>query len=126
MSWHGDDQPIVLSWMQLWPHCSSSHRWNTPMCFPPSPFSTAIRPPLPHDYRIRPTKKKLEKRPISFITRDLALLTYFDYLAGRLEIKPDPDRVARICPNGVPEPPADIVEFFARLAWTSAARPNMP
>ena len=40
-------------------------------------------------------------------------MTYFDYLAGRLEIKPDQERVARICPEGVPEPPTDIVAFFA-------------
>ncbi len=77
------------------------------------PLLDRDQPPLPNDYRIRPTKKGLERRPISFITRDLALLTYFDYLAGRLEIKPDPDRLARICPDGVPEPPTDIVEFFA-------------
>jgi hypothetical protein len=41
------------------------------------------------------------------------LLTYFDYLAGRLDVKPDPQRVSRICPGGVPEPPTDIVTFFA-------------
>jgi hypothetical protein len=40
-------------------------------------------------------------------------LTYFDYLAGRLKVKPDPARVSRICPGGVPDPPADIVAFFA-------------
>ena len=77
------------------------------------PLLDRDQPPLPHDYRIRPTKKGLERRQISFVTRDLALLTYFDYLAGRLEIKPDAERVARICPDGVPEPPSDIVEFFA-------------
>ena len=77
------------------------------------PLLDRDQPPLPHDYRIRPTKKGIERRPISFITRDLALLTYFDYLAGRLEIKPDPKRVERICPDGVPEPPTEIVEFFA-------------
>ena len=43
----------------------------------------------------------------------LALLTYFDYLAGRLELKPEPARVSRICPEGVPDPPANIVAFFA-------------
>ena len=78
------------------------------------PLLDRDQPPLPHDYRIRPTSKGLERRQISFTTRDLALLTYFDYLAGRLEIKPDPDRVARICPDSVPEPPTDIVEFFAQ------------
>jgi hypothetical protein len=78
------------------------------------PLLDRDQPPLPHDYRIRPTNKGLERKPISFITRDLALLTYFDYLAGRLEIKRDPERVARICPEGVPDPPTDIVEFFAQ------------
>ena len=28
-------------------------------------------------------------------------------------MKPDPARVSRICPDGVPEPPTDIVAFFA-------------
>jgi hypothetical protein len=78
------------------------------------PLLDRDQPPLPHDYRIRPTKKGIERRKISFVTRDLALLTYFDYLAGRLDIKPDPQRVAKICPDGVPEPPSDIVEFFAQ------------
>jgi hypothetical protein len=77
---------------------------------------------LPHDYRIRPTNKGIDRRPISFITRDLALLTYFDYLAGRLEIKPDPERVARICPEGVPEAPTDIVQFFAEAGVDIAGR----
>lgn len=70
------------------------------------------QPPLPHDYQLRATNKGIERRKISFITRDLALLTYFDYLAGRLDVKPDPERVKRICPDVVPEPPEDIVEFF--------------
>lgn len=78
------------------------------------PLLDRNQPPLPHDYRIRATKKGIEWRKMSFVTRDLALLTYFDYLAGRLEINPDPDRVARICPDGVPAPPTDIVEFFAQ------------
>ncbi|NLF73974.1 MAG: hypothetical protein GX575_33625 [Candidatus Anammoximicrobium sp.] len=78
------------------------------------PLLDRDQPPLPHDYRIRPTNKGIDRRPISFITRDMALLTYFDYLAGRLEIKPDPERVKQICPDGVPEPPTDIVEFFAQ------------
>ena len=77
------------------------------------PLLDRDQPPLPHDYRIRATNKGVERRPISFITRDLAMLTYFDYLAARLEIKPDAERVARICPDGVSEPPTDIVEFFA-------------
>ncbi len=77
------------------------------------PLLDRDQPPLPHDYRIRETKKGTDWRQNSFITRDLALLTYFDFLAGRLAVKPDPDRVLRICPNGVPEPPADIVQFFA-------------
>jgi hypothetical protein len=77
------------------------------------PLLDRDQPPLPHDYRVRPTNKGLDHRPVSFITRDLALLTYFDYLAGQLEVKPDPARVARICPDGVPEPPVDIVAFFA-------------
>jgi hypothetical protein len=77
------------------------------------PLLDRDQPPLPHDYRLRPTNKGLERRQISFITRDLALRTYFDYLAGRLDIKPEPARVARICSHGVPEPPTDIVAFFA-------------
>jgi hypothetical protein len=77
------------------------------------PLLDRDQPPLAHDYRIRATNKGTEWKRISFITRDLALLTYFDYLAGRLDVKPDPDRVHRICPNGVPEPPEDIVAFFA-------------
>lgn len=77
------------------------------------PLLDRDQPPLPHDYRIRETNKGTDWRQISFITRDLALLTYFDYLAGRLELKPDPERVKRICPDGVPDPPGDIVEFFA-------------
>lgn len=76
------------------------------------PLLDRDQPPLPHDYRIRVTSKGIEWRKISFITRDLALLTYFDYLAGRLDVKPDPERVQRICPDGVPDPPNDIVEFF--------------
>ena len=43
----------------------------------------------------------------------MALLTYFDYLADRLDVKPDTAQVSRICPDGVPEPPTDIVAFFA-------------
>ena len=78
------------------------------------PLLDRDQPPLPHDYRLRPTNKGLDHRPISFITRDLALLAYLDYLAGRLEVKPDPARVSRICPDGVPEPPTDIVAFFAQ------------
>jgi hypothetical protein len=77
------------------------------------PLLDRDQPPLTHDYRLRPTNKGLDRRPISFVTRDLALLTYFDYLAGRLDVKPDPSRVSRICPGGVPEPPSDIVAFFA-------------
>lgn len=77
------------------------------------PLLDRDQPPLPHDYRIRATNKGTEWKQISFITRDLALLSYFDYLAGRLDVKPDPERVRRICPDCVPEPPADIVEFFA-------------
>jgi hypothetical protein len=77
------------------------------------PLLDRDQPPLPHDYRLRPTNKGLDRRPISFVTRDLALLTYLDYLAGRLEVKPDPARVSRICPEGVPDPPTDIVAFFA-------------
>ncbi len=77
------------------------------------PLLDRDQPPLPHDYRIRATSKGVEWRKISFITRDLALLTYFDYLAGRLDMKPDAERVRRICPNGVPGPPEDIAEFFA-------------
>lgn len=77
------------------------------------PLLDRDQPPLPHDYRIRATNKGVEWKQISFITRDLALLTYFDYLAGRLDVKPDTERVRRICPDGVPEPPDDIVAFFA-------------
>lgn len=77
------------------------------------PLLDRDQPPLSHDYRNRATNKGIEWRKISFITRDLALLTYFDYLAGRLDVKPDPDMVERICPDGVPDPPEDIVEFFA-------------
>lgn len=77
------------------------------------PLLDRDQPPLPHDYRLRATNKGVDRRRQSFITRDQALLTYFEYLAGRLEVKPDPDRVARICPEGVPEPPSDIVSFFA-------------
>ena len=77
------------------------------------PLLDRDEPPLPHDYRLRATNKGLDRRMQSFITRDLALLTYFDYLAGRLEVKPDPERVSRICLGGVPEPPTDIVAFFA-------------
>ena len=62
---------------------------------------------------MRATNKGLDRRRQSFITRDLALLTYFDYLAGRLEVQPDPERVSRICPGGVPDPPTDVVAFFA-------------
>jgi Eco57I restriction-modification methylase len=76
------------------------------------PLLDRDQPPLPHDYRIRRTKKGLEQRPISFITRDLALLTYFDYLSGNLAVKPDRDRALRICPDGVGEAPADIVSFY--------------
>lgn len=77
------------------------------------PLLDRDQPPLPHDYRIRATNKGVEWRKISFITRDLALLTYCDYLAGRLDVQPDLDRVRRICPNGVPEPPTNLIEFFA-------------
>ena len=77
------------------------------------PLLDRDQPPLPGDHRVRPTNKGIDRRRQSFITRDLALLTYFDYLAGRLESKPDPERVSRICPDGVPEPPTDIVAFFA-------------
>ena len=77
------------------------------------PLLDRDQPPLPQDYRIRPTNKGIKWRRISFITRDLALLTYFDYLAGRLDVQPDPGRIARVCPDGVPDPPTDIVDFFA-------------
>ncbi len=77
------------------------------------PLLDRDQPPLPDDHRIRPTNKGIDRRKQSFITRDLALLTYFDYLADRLDVKPDPARVSRICPDGVPEPPTDIVAFFA-------------
>jgi hypothetical protein len=77
------------------------------------PLLDRDQPPLPGDYRIRSTNKGIDRRRQSFITRDLALLTYFDYLAGRLEAKPDSERVSRICPRGVPDPPTDIVSFFA-------------
>jgi hypothetical protein len=77
------------------------------------PLLDRDQPPLPLDYRLRATNKGLDRRPISFISRDLALLTYFDYLAGRLEVKPEPARVSRICPDGIPDPPADVVAFFA-------------
>jgi len=77
------------------------------------PLLDRDQPPLPHDYRLRATNKGLDRRMQSFITRDLTLLTYLDYLAGRLEVKPDPERVSRICPGGVPDPPTDIVAFFA-------------
>ena len=77
------------------------------------PLLDRDQPPLPLDCRLRQTSKGLDRRSQSFITRDLALLTYFDYLAGRLDTKPDTARVSRICPDGVPEPPTDIVAFFA-------------
>jgi hypothetical protein len=77
------------------------------------PLLDRNQPPLPGDFRVRATSKGLERRMQSFITRDLALLTYFDYLAGQLEVKPDPGHVSRICPDEVPEPPTDIVAFFA-------------
>ena len=77
------------------------------------PLLDRDQPPLPGDHRVRPTNKGIDRRKQSFITRDLALLTYFDYLAGRLDVKPDPAPVSRICPGGVPEPPTDIVAFFA-------------
>src|SRR5271157_1335937 len=76
------------------------------------PLLDRDQPPLPGDHRVRPTNKGTDRRRQSFITHDLALLTYFDYLAGRLDAKPDPERVSRICPGGVPEPPTDIVAFF--------------
>ena len=76
------------------------------------PLLDRDQPPLPHEYRIRVTNKGTEWKPISFVTRDVALLAYFDYLSGRLDVKPDPKRLQRICPDGVPEPPEDIVEFF--------------
>lgn len=89
-----------------------------------STFSLLDRdqPPLPGDYRIRTMNKGIDRRRQSFITRDLALLTYFDYLAGRLEVKPDPARVSRICPEGVPEPPIDIVPFFAAVGVDIAGK----
>ena len=59
------------------------------------------------------TNKGIDRRMQSFITRDLTLMTYFDYLAGRLEAKPEIARVSRICPGGVPEPPSDIADFFS-------------
>ena len=77
------------------------------------PLLDRDQPPLPGDHRVRPTNKGIDRRRQSFITRDLALLTYFDYLADRLDVKPDTARVSRICPDGVPEPPTDIVAFFA-------------
>ena len=77
------------------------------------PLLDRDQPPLPFDYRLRQTNKGLDRRKQSFITRDLALLTYFDYLAGRLDVRPDPARVSRLCPDGVPEQPSDIVDFFA-------------
>ena len=77
------------------------------------PLLDRDQPPLPGDHRVRATNKGIERRRQSFITRDLALLTYFDYLADRLDVKPDIARVSRICPDGVPEPPTDIVAFFA-------------
>lgn len=77
------------------------------------PLLDRDQPALPHDARIRMTNKGIDRRNISFITRDLALLTYFDYFAGRLDVKPSPECVKRICPDGVPDPPVDIVKFFA-------------
>jgi len=77
------------------------------------PLLDRDQPPLPYDCRLRSKKKGLDRRPNSFFTRDLAILTYFEFLAGRLEVKPDPARVSRICPEGVPDPPTDIVTFFA-------------
>ncbi len=77
------------------------------------PLLDRHQPPRPQDYRLRPTNKGIDRRMQGFITRDLGLLTYFDYLAGRLDVKPDPARGSRICPNGVAEPPTDIVAFFA-------------
>ncbi len=76
------------------------------------PLLDRDQPPLPGDFRVRATSKGIDRRMQSFITRDLALLTYLDYLAGRLEVKPDPALVSRICPKGVPDPPADIVTCF--------------
>ena len=81
----------------------------------PRPAPAAWRPP------VRPTNKGIDRRRQSFITRDLALLTYFDYLADRLDVKPDTARVSRICPDGVPEPPTDIVAFFAEAGVDIAA-----
>jgi hypothetical protein len=77
------------------------------------PLLDRDQPPLPGDHRVRATNKGIDRRKQSFVTRDLALLTYFDYLAGRLEVQPDPERVSRICPGGVPELPTDVVAFFA-------------
>ena len=77
------------------------------------PLLDRDQPPLPGDHRLRPTNKGIDRRRQSFVTRDLALLTYLDYIAGRLEVQPDPARLSRICPGGVPEPPADVVAFFA-------------
>ena len=37
------------------------------------PLLDRDQPPLPHDYRLRPTNKGLDRRMQSFITRDLAL-----------------------------------------------------
>lgn len=76
------------------------------------PLLDRDQPALPGDHRIRPTNRGIEQVPMSFITRDLALLTYFEYLSARCDIKPDPSRVNRICPNGVPQPPTDLVTFF--------------
>jgi hypothetical protein len=76
------------------------------------PLLDRDQPPLPHDYRIRLTKKGMDWRKNSFVTRDLALLTYFDFLAGELEFRPDREVVAAIYPHGVPSVPVDIVEFF--------------
>ena len=53
------------------------------------PLLDRDQPPLPGDHRVRPTNKGIDRRRQSFITRDLALLTYFDYLADRLDVKPD-------------------------------------
>ncbi len=78
------------------------------------PLLDRDQPPLPGDHRLRATNKGLDRRRQSFITRDQTLLTYFDYLAGGLDLKPDPARVSRICPHGVPDPPTDIVAFFAK------------
>ena len=91
------------------------------------PLLDRDQPPLPGDHRVRPTNKGIDRRRQSFITRDLALLTYFDYLADRLDVKPDTARVSRICPDGVPEPPTDIVAFFAEAGVDiSGARPTGP